>query len=81
MSNTLILTGRKYMDYAVAAAIALRHFGIADVLGMSRRRLPEFLEEVSGYSEIAILGVSLTGDIERLAKALKELKNKKVKVT
>ena len=81
MSNTLILTGWKYMDYAVAAAIALRHFGTADVLGMSRRRLPEYLEEVSGYSEIAILGVSLTGDVERLAKALKELKNKAVKVT
>ena len=81
MSNTLILTGWKYMDYAVAAALALRHFGTADVLGMSRRRLPEYLEEVSGYAEIVILGVSLTGDIERLAKALKELKNKAVKVT
>ena len=81
MSNTLILTGWKYMDYAVAAALALRHFGTADVLGMSRRRLPEFLEEVSGYTEIVILGVSLTGDAERLAKALKNLKSKNIKVT
>ena len=81
MSNTLILTGWKYMDYAVAAALALRHFGTADVLGMSRRRLPEFLEEVSGYTEIVILGVSLTGDAERLVKALKNLKSKNIKVT
>ena len=81
MSNTLILTGWKYMDYAVAAALALRHFGTADVVGMSRRRLPEFLEEVAGYTEIVILGVSLTGDAERLAKALKNLKSKNIKVT
>ena len=29
MTKTLILTGRKYVDYAVAAALALRHFGEA----------------------------------------------------
>ncbi len=78
MTKTLILTGWKYFDYAVAAALALRHYGTADILGMSRRRLPEFMEEVSGYSEIAILGVSLTGDAERLGKALAHLKAKKV---
>ena len=80
MNKTLILTGWKHTDYAVAAALALRHYGNADLLGMSRRRLPECLEEVSGYSEIAILGVSLSGDAERLAKALKCLKETKVKV-
>jgi len=81
MAKTLILTGWKYSDYAVAAALALRHFRTADILGMSRRRLPEYLEEVSGYTEIAILGVSLTGDAERLGKALARLKKDKVKVT
>ena len=81
MEKTLILTGWYYIDYAVAAALALRHFKDADILGKSRRRLPEFLEEVTGYAEIVILGVSLTGDAERLAKALKALKAKKVKVT
>ena len=80
MNKTLILTGWKHTDYAVAAALALRHYGNADLLGMSRRRLPECLEEVSGYLEIAILGVSLSGDAERLAKALKRLKETKVKV-
>ena len=80
MNKTLILTGWKYTDYAVAAALALRHYGNADLLGMSRRRLPEYLDEVEGYSEIAILGVSLAGDAERLAKALKRLKENKVKV-
>ena len=81
MARTLILTGWKHEDYAVAAAIALRHFKDADVLGMSRRRLPEYLEEVSGYEEIVILGVSLAGDAERLAKALASLRKAKVKVT
>ena len=77
MEKTLILTGWKYTDYAVAAALALRHFKSADILGMSRRRLPEYLEGVTDYAEILILGVSLTGDTERLAKALKALKAKK----
>ncbi len=81
MAKTLILTGWKYNDYAIAAALALRHFGKADLLGMSRRRLPEYLEEVSGYAEIVILGVSLAGDAERLAKALARLKRANVKVT
>ena len=81
MANTLILTGWKYGDYAVAAALALRHFKTADILGMSRRRLPEFLENVAGYKEIVILGVSLTGDAERLGKALRKLRNGNVRVT
>ena len=81
MAKTLILTGWKYGDYAVAAALALRHFKVADILGMSRRRLPEYLEEISGYAEIVILGVSLAGDAERLAKALERLRKAKVKVT
>ncbi|MBP5638005.1 MAG: sigma 54-interacting transcriptional regulator [Victivallales bacterium] len=81
MEKTLILTGWKHGDYAIAAALALRHFGNADLLGMSKRRLPEFMEEVSGYSEIVILGVSLSGDTERLGKALARLKGEKVKVT
>ncbi|MBR6372828.1 MAG: sigma-54-dependent Fis family transcriptional regulator [Victivallales bacterium] len=81
MADTLILTGWKYGDYAVAAALALRHFKDADILGMSRRHLPEFLEEVSGYAEIVILGVSLAGDAARLGKALARLRREKVKVT
>lgn len=64
------MTGWKYSDYALAAALALRHFGNAEILGMSRRRLPEYLESVSGYSEIVILGVSLGGDADRLAAEL-----------
>ena len=80
MTKTLILTGWKYTDYAVAAALALRHYGKADILGMSRRRLPEYLEDVSDYTEIAILGVSLSGDAERLGKALARLRKSKVKV-
>ncbi|MGI5924449.1 MAG: sigma-54 interaction domain-containing protein [Lentisphaeria bacterium] len=80
MSKTLILTGWGYRDYAFAAALALRHFKGADILGMSKRRLPEFLESVEGYTDIAILGVGLSGNPERLAEALKNLRKKKVQV-
>ena len=43
-SNNMILTGWGWPEYACAAALALRHFKDADVLGMSTRRLPEFLD-------------------------------------
>ena len=42
MKNTLILTGWGWPDYACAAAIALRHWKQADILGMSTSRLLEF---------------------------------------
>lgn len=80
MGRTLILTGWGNKDYACGAALALRHYKQADILGVSKRRLPDFLENVSGYKEIAILGVSLTADAERLAAALKSLKKQKVLV-
>ena len=80
MGRRLILTGWKYSDYALAAALALRHFGNAEILGMSRLRLPEYLESVSGYSEIVILGVSLGGDADRLAADLEALRKRGVKV-
>lgn len=71
--NTLILTGWGWKDYACAAALALRHFKTADILGMSTRRLPEFLSEVSGYQNIFILGIGLTGDPDLLQKAVSRL--------
>ena len=80
MGRTLVLTGWGNKDYACGAALALRHYKQADILGVSKRRLPDFLENVSGYKEIAILGVSLTADAERLAAALKSLKERKVLV-
>lgn len=80
MNKTLILTGWGHLDYAFAAALALRHHKSADILGMSKRRLPEFLETVKGYAEITILGIGLTGNVEQLAKALKDLKKKKIRV-
>ena len=78
----LIITGWFWKDYACAAALALRHYKKADVIGMSARRLPEFLNELTPkqYREIAILGVNLSGDPELLDQALTKLRAAKVKV-
>ena len=88
MSSNLILTGWGYLDYVVAAAAAYKAFnGDADILGVSKRRLPELLDEIADrkkrdtWSSICILGVSLSGDLEMLASALAKLKSKGVGVT
>lgn len=80
--KTLILTGWGHLDYAGAAALALRYYDSkADVLGMSMRRLPEFLDsEAEGYQQIAILGIGLGGNPDILVSALKKLHAAKVKV-
>ena len=76
----LILTGWGWRDYACAAALVLRQHPEAEVLGISMRRLPEFLNETTGYGEIIILGVGLTGDPRLLESALEELVARKAKV-
>ena len=75
MRNTLIITGWGWKEYAVAAAAALRALkGEAEVVGMSKRRLPEFLEaEGAMWKRIFLIGMSLAGDEARLAAALKRL--------
>ena len=85
--GNLILTGWGYAEYVASAAVALKALnGNADVLGVSRRRLPEIMEEIAGrkksdrWGAIYILGVSLVGDPERLAAALRKLKAEGVKV-
>ena len=78
--DALVLTGWGWKEYAVAAAVALKALGgKADVMGMSKRRLPEFLElEGSKWRRIVLVGLSLGGDEARLAAALKSLKRTKV---
>ena len=80
--KTLVLTGWGWKEYPVAAAVALKAIGAAaDVLGMSRRRLPEFLEGCGdGWQRIVIVGVSLAGDEGRLRDALAALKLRGVAV-
>ena len=83
MEKNLVLTGWGYPEYVAAAAVALKALnGRADVRGVSRRRLPELLEEIgSAWPNVYLLGVSLSGDAPRLAAALRKLKERRVKVT
>ena len=90
-SDNLILTGWGHVEYVAAAAAALKALrGNADVLGVSRRRLPELMEELADHRDgrdasarrpkrIYIVGVSLSGDPARLADALRRLKARGVK--
>ena len=79
--DNLILTGWFWKDYAVAAAVALRHYRKADIFGVSTHCLSEMLNEVgTKYKEIAILGVGLSGDAELLEKALTKLQKNGVHV-
>ena len=85
-SDNLILTGWCHVEYVAAAAAALKALGgDADVCGVSRRRLPELMEELADGREgrdasvrrpkrIYIIGVSVSGDPARLADALRRLK-------
>ena len=70
--DALVLTGWGWKEYAVAAAVALKVLGgKADVMGMSKRRLPEFLElEGSKWRRIVLVGLPLGGEEARLAAAL-----------
>ena len=86
--DNLILTGWGYAEYVASAAVALKALkGNAEVLGVSRRRLPELLSELVAergtprWSRIYMLGVSVSGDPGALADALAKLKAKKVSVT
>lgn len=47
-NGNLVLTGWGYAEYVAAAAVALKALGgRADVKGVSRRRLSEFLAELA----------------------------------
>lgn len=87
-NGNLILTGWGYAEYVASAAAALKALGgRADVRGVSRRRLPELLSELADergtprWSRIYMLGVSVSGDPDTLARALTKLKTKKVSTT
>ena len=78
MKKTLVLTGWGWKEYAAAAAAALEALGgDAEAMGMSKRRLPEFMEgEAAEWKYIVLVGLSLAGDEMRLAHALAGLKGR-----
>ena len=87
-NGNLVLTGWGHAEYVASAAAALKALGgRADVFGVSRRRLPEFLGKLAGergtpqWKRIYLLGTSLSGDPESLKAALAKLKAKGVEVT
>lgn len=74
MEKNLILTGWGRSDYAVAAAVALRVVGAADVLGVSMRRLADALvKESVGREAVYVLGVGLGNEAEAFAEAARRL--------
>ncbi len=79
-TGTLILTGWDSDShcYAHCAALALRAYPDAEVRGVSKARLPEALETAKGFAQILILGVSLGGDPQRLARSVRTLAGKGV---
>lgn len=81
--KNLVLTGYGWEEYAVAAAAAVRALdGKCDVQGVSRRHLPELLENPDPqWRTIYILGVGLSSNPPRLAAALKALRKQGVKVS
>ena len=76
--NTLILTGWGWKEYAVAAAVVLKALdGKAEVRGMSKRHLPEFLAaEGAKWKRIYLIGISLGGDEKLLAETLRRFRRK-----
>jgi len=74
-TKTLILTGwdSEGHFYAHCAALALLAYPDADVRGMSKARLAEALTAACGYARVLILGVSLGGDPQQLARSVRRL--------
>ena len=73
--KTLLLTGwdSDARDYAHAAALALLAYPDAEIRGVSKARLPEALETAKGFARILVLGVSLGGEPQRLARSVRAL--------
>ena len=81
----LVITGWGHIVYAVSAALVLKKYPDAEVMGVSKRRLVQRLSELasskkSEYNEIIILGVGWRGDPEEIVSVLKKLKSMKIRV-
>lgn len=82
MKSTLVLTGWGLPDYAAAAAAALRACNGADLLGVSKRRLPEILaKEGKGREAVFVLGVSVRDSADEIAKVVRRLAESGTSVT
>lgn len=85
MAETLIITGWGHDDYACAAAVVLMKYPDAEVVGASKRRLPEMFEELAKGKELSlkrifILGVPTTAEPQRFISTCAKLASRNVKI-
>ena len=75
----IIISGLGRIEYALAAAVIVRHFGVGEIeitctsTARLAARLAEIVSGRSNYREIIIAGVGLTGDIPLLGKTVEKL--------
>jgi transcriptional regulator with PAS, ATPase and Fis domain len=87
--KTLVITGwggTHYLDYACAAALALRALPKSEVVAVSKERLPKLLAEFAAvksppFMHIIILGISPNVDCASVLESLNTLVKKNVKIT
>lgn len=83
----LVIAGLGRVDYALAAAIVVRHYGTdkTDILCTSTARLSHHLQEIASGkdlpSEIIIAGVGIHASIPEMTKAVSHLRKKNIQLT
>ena len=83
----LVIAGIGRVDYALSAAVVVRHFGVenADIFCTSTARLPshlaEYAESAAPPSEVVIVGIGLHAAPDQLLDAVRRLRKARASVT